>query len=1250
MRVILTIIAVVLVVVLTTALIVPYFVDWSAHRDEIAARLEGFAGGPVTLAGPVTLRLLPTPYLDVGAGTAAAAGAGAPRLAFAGARLELALVKLASGTLRFTDVEFEKPVLTLTRSRNGALIGPMSAPASAGAIGFDRFSVRDGTIVVLDAAGANTLTIDGVALDGDALSVAGPYHVGGQASGPGGAPVVFRLVSEAAGPDGAPVRGAIDAGPTWPALQFDGTAAVFGAAGFRADGALALNGTSPGVEGALPWAASGRLAANLDGARLANASFRFGPEERALRAEGSAALAAKPFRLTIDAKAKEANLDALLRRKGEDAVPPERAAKLIMTVLANALSGGAPIAVDARLAVAAAILGGGSLDGLAASVEAKPGAPLATRFDLGLPGRTRIRGEGHVERGAAARFEGRVDVSTEDPAGLGRWAGQGESAQGFAGWTEALAEAAPAASLAASGNVVASAERVAADAMKISVGRSVLTGSLAVALPTGAAPGRIDANLAADPLDVEALPSLDAARSLAEGYDVALALDAKALSVAHVGEAGIEGASLVLRMARTGPRLTIDRVDLAGLGGASLTATGALGPDGASASGRLEAAKLEDFAKLAERLAPGVVAHALVERASLLSPASLAFEATGRPAASGADLMQSAKATGTLAGTKASLAFERAAAGDQGTAALSLDSPDSAALVAQFGLLKGAPAAQGSHAAGHVEGRASGAWASGYDIDASAALAGAVLTGRGRLVPTAAGDEARLFGAVKVAGDNLAPLASLLGLAAPGAAIGPVDASADVTLRGARLAISRIAATLGSVRASGALAYEAPEPEALRRQEGDVARALEAAEGPAAAQAPPPPALTGDIAFDRLRLADLAALALGPEAPPRPGAVWPDAAFGAPPIVPPATAVHVSAGRLGLSDTLAAEGFSTNLKLAGGRLDLDDMAMRLSGGAISGHATLRRGGEAATLEAALAAEPTLLKRPGATGRLGGRLDFASTGRSVAGLVAGLAGDGSADFAGVEIAKSDPDALARVVAAAQAENARIDETNVGYALAAALDRGPLALPDGSTPATVSAGAIKLGPVKVARPDGAATLSATLDLGRMTLETETRSRHAGQGAQILVGPESERSRRGRGRARPAAPKDRRGRSRGRACDSVDRARIRAHRDPRGRHPRARLLQSAAQGRALSRPPQRGDRGLARRAGAPEGSRRASRGAAGRGAAGGGEGRSRKGCGGEGRDGQGRGGEGRGGEGGRARRRAGPFARRGRRRQQA
>ena len=123
--------------------------------------------------------------------------------------------------------------------------------------------------------------------------------------------------------------------------------------------------------------------------------------------------------------------------------------------------------------------------------------------------------------------------------------------------------------------------------------------------PVGADPGRIYADLSADALDLDSLPSLDASRSLAGGYDLALSLEARTLHLAHVGETGIDGGSLVVKLGRIGSRLTLDRLAVAGLGGASIEASGAAGPDGVTAAGRLEAAKLGDFAALVSRLALG---------------------------------------------------------------------------------------------------------------------------------------------------------------------------------------------------------------------------------------------------------------------------------------------------------------------------------------------------------------------------------------------------------------------------------------------------------------------------------------------------------------------------------------------------------------------------------------------------------------------------------------------------------------------
>ncbi len=186
----------------------------------------------MTLSGPVTLRLLPTPYLEVGAGSAAGAGADAPRLAFEGARLELALVKLASGAFRFTDVRLDEagPDAHAPRPTARSFCPPRlpTRPTRSGPTGSRCGTERSGSSPRAARGSGRSKASNSRATrrrsPGPTTSTAGR-------PGPGGAPIVFRLASEKAGPRGAPVRVAVEAGPRWPALEFDGDARGSGANG-----------------------------------------------------------------------------------------------------------------------------------------------------------------------------------------------------------------------------------------------------------------------------------------------------------------------------------------------------------------------------------------------------------------------------------------------------------------------------------------------------------------------------------------------------------------------------------------------------------------------------------------------------------------------------------------------------------------------------------------------------------------------------------------------------------------------------------------------------------------------------------------------------------------------------------------------------------------------------------------------------------------------------------------------------------
>ncbi len=1010
-------------------------------------------------------------------------------------------MKLASGAIRFAEIDLRKPILTVFRGEDGALRLPDLPGAQATTAGFDHLSVKDGRVRIAAGAAGGARDIGDIALDADAPSLAGPIHVSGRFAGPAGAPVVFRLASEKAGPDGTPMRASVDAGPSWPAFEFDGVLAHpdAGAKGPRLSGSGTLAGVLSGADGPMPWRAVGRMTADFDRATIDRAQFRLGPEERALSADGSGTLTfSSPARLAVQVKAKQANIDALLRRKGEEGVAPARVLNLLADGLGPAFARTDLVTVEAEFAAETIILGAETVSDVSTSIRSTPGKPLRARFDLGLPGHSRFSGEGDLETGAGARFDGMIDFESEDFALLSNWAKPGGFAANLAQVGEALADR----SASLSGHIEASAVGFSGRDVKIALDRSTLAGSFAFTGPVGADPGRLYVDLSSELLDVDALPGVDAGKALLGDFDLSLSLHAKTLHVAHVNDAEIDSGSLALKVAKSGPNITLERLSVANLGGAFLDAQGATGPDGFAASGHLRADRLQDFALLAARLAPGEWSRTLVERAALLSPTALAFEAHGSSLVAAPPALDSLKASGTGGRTQATLSLDRRATDDRQVLTVSLDSPDSGALLRQLGL----SAANAESGRGHISLEASGDWGAGYDVDATGALAGADLSGRGRYLPAAPADGARLFGSVKLRATNVAPLLASFGLKPAAGMIGPVDAAADLTLRGDQWTVSRLAATVAGVRASGNLVYQSvASPEAPAAANTAIGRGEEAV-GAAAAVAPEPsPAeITGDLTLDRLPLGDIFALALGAPQPAKAGARWSDAKFAAAPVNPPPIAVRLDVATLDLADGLSSHGFSAMLRLDNGRLDLDDIGVNLAQGEATGRMTLRRDKETATLTGTLSAGGLAIARPGFSGRLGGMLEFASTGQSTAALIEGLAGGGTAQFAGAALTRSDPAALDRVVAKSQAPDALLDETNIGYAFSAELAKAPLPIPDGSAPVALTSGAVKLGPLAIPLPHGLATASASFDLRRLALETRLAFASDAAGLKFWSGP--------------------------------------------------------------------------------------------------------------------------------------------------
>jgi hypothetical protein len=957
-------------------------------------------------------------------------------------------------------------------------------------IAFDKVIVRDGRVRIA-FGGVAELDIGGIDLDAEVSSLSGPFKGVGQVPGPGRARLAFNF---ATGPvEGANLRlkAVVDAGTGLPRGEFDGALSLIGAKRTSSirdisySGGATFSGQIAGVKAPTPWRASGALKADLSGASLDDLDVRLGPEDRALAANGSvrAEFGATP-QMKIVLEAKQLNLDTLLRVDGEDSATPLQAYEALRAASSGLkMEDGPPFAISFELSTSAAILGGDTIADVSLSAAAGADTPITGKLEATPPGRSHILATGSLDLGAAPGFKGRVDADVGDMLRLREWLVRG--APDMAARFAAIGDVLPYRSASATGDVELSAAGFAARNLNLVLERSKFTGALAVTQAVGADRGRLFMDLQTDALDLDSLPNIGASGEFLRDIDLSLALDARALRIARVGEGQVDGGSLALKLTRTGDEVRLEHLSIADLGGASVEANGAIDAKGRSFNAKIDAARLRDFALLVRRVAPGPVSDVLVDRSGALSPARLVFSAqsaaAGGNAASPAD---SLTVQGTAGVTRVEAKFGRAGEDGMLNATVSLDAPDAAPLLRQIGLPALSLAGLGR---GHVGASVQGRWGDNIDGDISASFAGSDIAWRGRLSQKAADSDNGAFeGSGGVKAGNVMPLLAVLGIAPPDSTVAiPVDLSADTTWRGDRLGLSRLQGAAGHARFAGELTYwpTPARPSAATPADPDVALA-QAVTGDAVET--PAPQLEGVLSADRLSLSTLAGLALGAAQPAKTGSVWSDAKFAPGLVNPPSADIALKIEALDVTDNLLAHNAAAQLKLGRGLVSLSDFSMSVAGGAVTGQATIRRDGANASLSGQASIAPIAIDRPNFAGQLSGAMDFASTGQSAGALVAGLAGTGQIHLAGARVPRLDQDALGRIIEKAQSSDYAIDQTNVGHALELELNKRPLLIADASASASLTGGIIRSGPFEARNSRDDAALQASFDIRSFVLE--------------------------------------------------------------------------------------------------------------------------------------------------------------------
>ena len=1066
MRESLTILASLLIVILSTALAGPYLIDWNSQRGLIERRLSQALGENVRITGAIDLKILPTPYLTLGQIEVSDQTASA-RLLADDMQLEIAVTPLLRGEVDFTEVLLEKPRLFLTVAQDGALLLPRFEHGFSGELRFERLAIREGSVTISDPAQGRSYGLRGLDLDAEAGSLTGPYKGEGRVT-LADEPAAFRFSTGAPAEAGLRLKLIIGETKAIPRAELDGNLSFrlrdSGAFLPNFAGGVNLSGRWTGgqpsaVKGqtaafSLPWRVVGALQVDSRKAAFDRIEVRLGGEERALTAVGSAELDfTNNPQASLNLKSKQVDLDRLLLI--EDAAPePQRLAAYLEDFMASDGLAGLPLPLTLKWTADSILVGGETLTDLSTSLALKDGKAAWLRLATNGPARSHLFLDGSLETGTAAGFNGKTEASAGDLGRLADWIALAKPQ-----WGSVLHDM-PFRAFDMTGETAISRIGFVGRDLALRLNRSDLSGTIAYTRAVGSEPARLFADLNAQALDLDGLPDLQNAANVARSMDLALHLDARAVKVARIGKGTMDAGRIKLKLGKTKDEVRLEDFIVDGLGGTNISATAARDASGLKIDAKLDAAHLEEASALLHKVAPGPATDLLLARAASLSPARLGLhvEAVAGPEHDALHLRR-LNFEGTTGTSKvaAKIDTDRNEPRNLSVSAL-IETPEAINLIRQFGF---SVLPLHNMGPGRIEVAMQGPFYERLATRIDARLAGTILGFRGTVAPRL--DLPEAAGRLNLSSPDLSPWLQATAMAFPDltARIG-ADIGGDVNWNSTGLSLNRLEGSLAGTPFAGRLAFRAS----------------------------PKNSFTGSLDFEKLSLATLNELSLGPPQPPKAGAIWSDLKFTSGLIDPPLVDIEVRAKTFDLLSSLTGQGATLRVEIAPGRIAVRDLHMKLGEGSASGNMTLRRDGAIAAAEGHISLSNYKLDLPSIRGRVSGGLDVAGTGQSALGLVSGLAGSGTARLTDLTFPGSDPVALGRVFAAVEQDRLSVDENEVMRALSGEFDRDALRMASNDFDLGLAAGILRVTvagtPNMLGNPDATSSFSASLDLRSLQLD--------------------------------------------------------------------------------------------------------------------------------------------------------------------
>ncbi|MBT9370996.1 AsmA-like C-terminal region-containing protein [Rhizobium sp. CSW-27] len=566
------------VVALFTALLAPFFVDWSNFRRDFEDQASRILGKKVTVHGAVDARILPFPSVTMHDVRVGQDVDGTPLVQVAQFSMDMELAPFLSGEARIFDMRLDRPKARIRLLKDGRLDWMRGSRAEIPArnVVLEDVHIIGGQIEFIDEATGRTRNLTGFTAEMSAHSLAGPWRAEGNAT-LDGYEAKFALSSAEADMNAhaVPLRLKL-----WPdvqpvEIQMDGALTVAdGKPAYKGDFSLSFLDAPispvapPGVKPPPPPRTKGRFELTNDRIRVPQYRLEAGALDNPYVVTGEATLDTgdRPeFLLTAEGQQVDVNRLTNEVVKGKTARDPHVSAQRRLNALVE-MAARIPVPqVPGRATVRlpAIVAGGTTIRDVELNLR-----PAGTGWNVDnavaiLPGRTHVEAQGLLKLQGGPSFVGTMLLASSQPSGLADW---------LKGQVDPAIRQMKTAGFSARVNLTPELQRF--DSLELAVGPAILKGRVERQSHADRLPD-LSMDLAGNEIDLDALRALG---SLLTGEDAGQqVLDhrlAAHLKADRLMAFGIAANKVETTFALGAGTVSLERLTIGDLAGAKISARG----------------------------------------------------------------------------------------------------------------------------------------------------------------------------------------------------------------------------------------------------------------------------------------------------------------------------------------------------------------------------------------------------------------------------------------------------------------------------------------------------------------------------------------------------------------------------------------------------------------------------------------------------------------------------------------------------